>query len=161
MENIFLLIGGNLGNRKANLQGAVNAIEQQCGSVIAQSSLYETAPWGVENQPNYLNKALQLECSLDPTTLMERLLKIENEFGRTRKGVMGARTLDIDILIVENKVIKNEILEAPHPRLHQRKFALIPLAEIAPNLLHPILKKTIKELLRDCEDTLAVEKIDE
>ncbi len=148
-----------MGDRMANLQNAVNAIASQCGTIEKSSSVYETAAWGKENQPNFYNQAIHLITSFAPEKLMQKLLQIEHELGRIRTEYMGPRVIDIDILLVENQIIQSEILTAPHPRLALRRFALIPLQEIAPTLEHTELHKTITELLRECPDKLEVQKI--
>ncbi|MBX2931046.1 MAG: 2-amino-4-hydroxy-6-hydroxymethyldihydropteridine diphosphokinase [Chitinophagaceae bacterium] len=155
----FLLTGGNIGNRIDNLNKAKQLIEQQCGTIKTASSFYETAAWGVTNQPNFYNQALALETNIQPITLMKTLLHIETLMGRKRTIKMGPRVIDIDILLIENFICNEPILQLPHPALIFRKFALIPFAEIAPNVIHPVEKKTILQLLQACTDTLNVQKI--
>ncbi len=159
MNTAYLLIGGNLGNRLANLQKAIEAIEENCGDVIAISSVYETAAWGNTDQPSFLNQVIVLHTDMQPSMLMKELLGIEERLGRLRQEKMGPRTIDIDILLIDDQIIHEENLTIPHPSLHLRKFALIPLAEVAAAKIHPTIKKTIAELLTDCPDTLAVNKI--
>ncbi len=159
MNTAYLLIGGNLGNRLANLQKAIEAIEENCGDVIAISSVYETAAWGNTDQPSFLNQVIVLHTDMQPSILMKELLGIEERLGRLRQEKMGPRTIDIDILLIDDQIIHEENLTIPHPSLHLRKFALIPLAEVAAAKIHPTIKKTIAELLTDCPDTLAVNKI--
>ena len=158
MNTAYLLIGGNLGDRAAYLAEAVNHISARCGPVTNTSSLYETAAWGNTNQPAFYNKAIRVETMLDPETLLERLLAIELEMGRIREEKYGPRTIDLDILMMDDKVLDTNTLTIPHPQLHNRRFALLPLAEIAPSLHHPILDKTVSELLVNCPDTLDVQK---
>ncbi len=155
----YLLTGGNLGIREENLTKAKQLIEKQCGKIKATSSIYETAAWGVTNQPNFYNQALALETNIQPIELMKMLLNIEATLGRVRIKKMGPRIIDIDILLIENFICNEEILILPHPALIFRKFALIPFAEIAPNIIHPVEKKTISQLLQACNDTLNVQKI--
>ena len=158
MNTAYLLIGGNLGDRAAYLAEAVNQISAQCGRVISTSSIYETAAWGNVNQPAFYNQAVKLVTILSPEALIERLLAIENEMGRVRTEKYGPRTIDLDILMINDIVIDTPTLTIPHPQLHNRRFALLPLHEIAPALHHPVLNKTIHELLLNCLDTLDVQK---
>lgn len=158
MNTAYLLIGGNLGDRAAYLAEAVNQISAQCGRVISTSSIYETAAWGNVNQPAFYNQAVKLVTILSPEALIERLLAIENEMGRVRTEKYGPRTIDLDILMINDIVIDTPTLTIPHPQLHNRRFALLPLQEIAPALHHPVLNKTIQELLLNCLDTLDVQK---
>ena len=158
MNKAYLLTGGNLGNRELNLSLALDYIEDSCGKITGQSSVYETAAWGPVSQPNYLNQVLELETPLTPADLMQMLLKIEKQLGRHREERYGARTIDIDILFFNNLTVDEDDLIIPHPRLYTRRFVLVPLHEIAPNLVHPILQLTVKELLHQCADPLDVKK---
>jgi 2-amino-4-hydroxy-6-hydroxymethyldihydropteridine diphosphokinase len=158
MNTAYLLIGGNLGDRAAYLQEAVKHIEARCGSITSSSSIYETAAWGNTNQPTFYNQALKLITPLSPVSLLEQLLAIELEMGRVRSEKYGPRTIDLDILMIDDKVIDTPTLTIPHPQLHNRRFALLPLTEIAPSLHHPVLDKTVSELLENCTDTLDVQK---
>jgi len=159
MHTAYLLIGGNIGDRHFNLQDAARMIEEYCGDIISISSIYETAAWGFTDQPAFLNQVLVLNTELEPEELMHQLLTAEVKLGRVREQKMGPRTIDIDILLIDDLILQTEHLTVPHPFLHQRRFALTPLAEVAPTRKHPILLKTISELLTDCPDTLAVTKI--
>ena len=159
MNNAFLITGGNLGDRKRNLETAVSLIEKNTGVIKRLSSVYETEPWGVEGQPNYYNLVIEMLTSLDAQTLMDNLLQIEQEMGRVRTEKYGARTIDIDILFFNDEIINTDTLTIPHPRLHERRFVLQPLAEIAPELTHPVLQKNIADLLHECPDTNVVKKI--
>jgi 2-amino-4-hydroxy-6-hydroxymethyldihydropteridine diphosphokinase len=158
MNTAYLLIGGNLGDRAAYLEQAVKEIEALCGSITRISSIYETAAWGNTKQPPFYNQAIQLTTPLPPETLLEQLLAIEIEMGRVRTQKYGPRTIDLDILMIDDNVIDTLALTIPHPELHNRRFALLPLAEIAPSLFHPILDKSVSELLVNCPDTLDVQK---
>jgi len=158
MNTAYLLIGGNLGDRAAYLAEAVNHISLQCGRVSSISSLYETAAWGNTNQSAFYNQAICVETKLEPEILLERLLAIENEMGRVRAQKYGPRTIDLDILMIDDKVLDTQVLTIPHPELHNRRFALLPLAEIAPLLNHPVLEKSVSELLVNCPDSLDVQK---
>ena len=156
MNKAFLLTGGNLGDRLKNLDQASQLLEKYCGGIIKRSSVYETAAWGKTNQSNFLNQVLEIETALTPELLINEILKIEHLMGRERTEKYGPRSIDIDILFFNQKIINEEGLIIPHPELQNRRFVLIPLAEIAPNLYHPILKKNIVQLLKDCKDDLEV-----
>ncbi len=159
MNLAYLLIGGNLGNRSANLQNALHQIEKNCGKILDLSAIYETAAWGLSNQPSFYNQAVSIQTNLEPKALMEQLLAIETNMGRIRSVKLGPRLIDLDILLIDQLILDTEILILPHPSMEQRRFALLPLAEIAPNLMHPILQKTIQELLMHCSDQLDVQKL--
>lgn len=159
MYTAYLLIGGNLGDREKNLQQAAELAEAECGDLIAVSAVYETAAWGLTDQPAFLNQVLVLHTLLEPAELMHRLLQIEQQLGRTRTEKMGPRTIDIDILLIDDLIIQSDNLTVPHPSLPLRRFALVPLAEVAAKRVHPVIRKTISELLTDCPDTLDVRKI--
>ncbi|MFD2935780.1 2-amino-4-hydroxy-6-hydroxymethyldihydropteridine diphosphokinase [Spirosoma flavum] len=149
---IFLLLGANLGDRVQTLRRATDLVAVRVGTVVHQSSLYETAPWGLTDQPTYLNQVLAVETSLEPEDVLSRTQTIEQELGRIRLEKWGARIIDIDILYYDQRVLQTDTLTIPHPFLHQRRFTLVPLAEIAPNFLHPILQRTSLELLEECSD---------
>lgn len=159
MNTAFLLTGGNMGNRLHHLQQAADAINQKCGRVIQQSSVYQTAAWGFPGQPDFYNQALQVQTALAPDDLMESLLDIENMLGRVRREKMGPRSIDIDILLFNEINYTSGIVTIPHPYLPERRFALIPLAEIAGEVMHPVLNKSIRNLLSICKDELPVYKI--
>lgn len=152
------MIGGNMGDRMANLAMAIKLIEQQIGNIELKSSIYETAAWGQTNQPDFLNQALLVNTNLQAAELMSKLLSIENLMGRIRTIKLGPRTIDLDIMYFNNEVISTNLITIPHPKLAERKFVLEPLFEIAPNYLHPILNKTNASLLKECGDSLAVYK---
>jgi 2-amino-4-hydroxy-6-hydroxymethyldihydropteridine diphosphokinase len=158
MNTAYLLIGGNLGNRPAYLQEAIGLIEQFCGNIVHSSSIYETAAWGVTDQPSFYNQALAVQTSLQPEALMQQLLAIEEKMGRKRTVKMGPRIIDLDILLIDGLVISSGLLTLPHPALPFRRFALLPLNEIAPAVIHPVLQKTISQLLDECADELDVQK---
>lgn len=159
MNKAHLLIGGNLGDRKASLKEAADYIEQYCGTISKRSSIYETEPWGMHDQPTFYNQALELQTPLSVKKLMQTLLEVEEQMGRKRLEKMGPRNIDIDILLFNNAVVQSEVVTVPHPRLTERRFALIPLAEIAASVVHPSLQKTIEELVKECVDKLDVHKI--
>jgi 2-amino-4-hydroxy-6-hydroxymethyldihydropteridine diphosphokinase len=158
MTEIYLLLGGNIGDRLNYLQEAQKQIERKIGKIVQQSSIYETAPWGVENQPNFLNQAIEVDTHLSPQELLKSILEIEISLGRERHQKWYARTIDIDMLLYKQKIIHEQDLIVPHLRLPFRRFGLIPLAEIAPYFIHPQLNKTIQMILEECSDTLEVKK---
>lgn len=158
-QNVFLLLGSNLGERLQILQSAAGLIEERVGAIRTASSIYETAPWGVLDQPVFLNQILEVQTELIPEEVLRIILEIEHELGRIRYERWGARVIDIDMLYFNDLVLDSARLTLPHPRLHERRFTLVPLTEIAPDFLHPLLQKTSRELLDNCTDPGAVIKI--
>jgi len=154
MNIVFLGIGTNLGNRKANMKQAVAGIENLPARVLQSSSFYETEPWGFQSEEKFLNMVIKIETNLTPFTLLEKIHILETKLGRVRgTGRYISRLIDIDILFYDDLIIAAENLKIPHPLLHERKFVLIPLCEIEPGIIHPVLGKTISDLLQICEDT--------
>lgn len=158
MKEVYLLIGGNIGDRSYFLNEASRQINAHCGQVIRSSSVYETAAWGYEDQAAFLNLVLVIITQLDPLTLLNTILGIEQGLGRMRGERNGERNIDIDILYFEDEIVELPDLKIPHPRIYMRKFALIPLAELNNNKVDPVLKKTIQQLLEVCPDQLEVKK---
>ena len=159
MNKVFLLIGGNMGDRLQNLHQAIALLEATCGPVIQQSAVYETAAWGKTDQAAFLNQALLLTTSLTPQELITTILSVEEKMGRLRMEKNGPRVIDIDIIFYNEVVMHEPHLTIPHPQLQNRRFVLVPLAEIAPGFVHPVLHKSVEQLLNECEDTLGVEKL--
>jgi 2-amino-4-hydroxy-6-hydroxymethyldihydropteridine diphosphokinase len=155
----FLLIGGNIGDRLRYLEQARNAIEQSCGRILSISSIYETEAWGLQEQNAFYNQALKVETELKANELLKCILEIEESLGRKRDRKYGPRTIDIDILLFNDEIIEAESLKVPHPELQNRRFALECLNEIATEEMHPLLGKTINQLLAECPDPLSVNKI--
>lgn len=156
MPTTYLLLGSNLGHRETYLQQAREQITSTVGILIRQSAIYETAAWGLQDQQSFLNQVLEVQTDLTPSELLWQINSIEAELGRVRETRWGARVIDIDILFYEDLVLQTQRLTIPHPELPNRRFTLVPLAEIAPAFLHPVLQKTITELLSQCPDKLAV-----
>lgn len=153
---VFILTGSNLGYREKQLQTAANLLAQQLGKPLKQSAIYETAAWGNENQPSFLNQVLQFETTLTARNLLRIILATEQQMGRVRTQKWAERSIDIDILFAGNAIINEPDLQVPHPFLHQRRFTLVPLNEIAPDMMHPLFKKSIHSLLLECTDDLEV-----
>jgi 2-amino-4-hydroxy-6-hydroxymethyldihydropteridine diphosphokinase len=158
MNISYLLIGGNQGDRLARLALARDLITNAGGQILIASALYETAAWGKREQPDFLNQALEVGTSGDARAWLLTLLDIEERMGRRRAEKYGSRVIDIDILFFNNSIIREPGLSIPHPEIQHRRFALTPLEEIAPFLIHPVLNKTIRQLLAECTDPLAVKQ---
>ncbi|EMR04809.1 Bifunctional folate synthesis protein [Cesiribacter andamanensis AMV16] len=156
MSGIYLLLGSNLGDRMATLEKANSLLEQQLGPLCASSSLYETAAWGMENQADFLNQVVEIQSHLAPEALLKACLNIEAQLGRRRQQKWGPRTLDLDILYYGDLILNTPALTLPHPQLHLRRFTLVPLCELAPLLVHPLLQKNNLQLLEECPDALEV-----
>jgi 2-amino-4-hydroxy-6-hydroxymethyldihydropteridine diphosphokinase len=158
MNTAYLLTGSNLGESASQLTLANQYISQKCGKIITQSAVYQTAPWGNQDQPFFLNQAIKLATDLEPEALMQELLHIETLMGRIRTIKYGPRVIDLDILFFNDLIINKPILQLPHPAMAERRFVLVPMAEIAPTQVHPVYNKTIQTLLIDCRDSSDVQK---
>jgi 2-amino-4-hydroxy-6-hydroxymethyldihydropteridine diphosphokinase len=154
----YLLLGSNLGDRAALLAEARRQLAASVGAIVAASALYETAAWGREDQPAFLNQALAVRTSLPAPALLARCLATEQMAGRQRLERWGSRTLDVDILLYGREIIDEPDLTVPHPRLAGRRFALVPLAEIGSQVRHPALGLSVAELLAQCPDPLPVRR---
>ncbi|WP_316765439.1 2-amino-4-hydroxy-6-hydroxymethyldihydropteridine diphosphokinase [Pedobacter frigiditerrae] len=159
-QKTYLLLGSNLGDRESYLNNALKLIAEEVGEIKSKSSIYETAAWGKTDQPGFLNLAVEIETSLTPLALLKTVLKIEESLGRVREERWGARLIDIDIILYGSEIISiTDELQIPHPEMENRKFVMEPLAEIAPDLIHPLLHKSVSEILTSLKDTLSVSKI--
>jgi 2-amino-4-hydroxy-6-hydroxymethyldihydropteridine diphosphokinase len=159
MNKTYLLTGGNEGDRILHMQQARTNIELICGRILQISSLYETAPWGKEDQADFLNQVLLIDTNMSPRELLVAILSIEENLGRKRTIKNAPRTIDIDILFYNRQVIEQAGLCIPHPRIAERRFVLEPMNEISPDFVHPVLGKSIGQLLLECTDELEVKKI--
>lgn len=160
MNKAYVLTGGNLGNTRGNLQKAIELIQQKAGMVIKQSAVYATAAWGIKEQPPFLNQALIVSTTLDAAHFMEVLLNIELEMGRKRNEKYGPRMIDLDILLFNGEIHQTKQITIPHPEMANRRFALIPLAAIASEVIHPVLHITIGQMLLQCQDESDVKKLE-
>ena len=158
MKNVFISLGSNLGRREENLKQAIRSIELNIGSIETHSSVYETKPWGKSNQPDFLNQVILINTDMQPEDCLNKLSAIEIEIGRQRNEKWGARTIDLDLLYADGSIISTATLSLPHPGIAQRRFVLVPLVEIAPGFIHPIIKKNHRQLLDECTDNLEVKK---
>jgi len=161
MNSAILLLGTNVGDKRKNLQNACDSLKKRVDEIQKCSSIYKTEPWGFKDEQWFYNCALILQTHLLPDELIKDVLEIEKIMGRERNhsGVYENRIIDIDILFFNSEIIKTKELELPHPRLHLRKFALLPLAEIAPDFVHPVILKNMKEILEECKDECKVVNI--
>ncbi|WP_428330702.1 2-amino-4-hydroxy-6-hydroxymethyldihydropteridine diphosphokinase [Mucilaginibacter sp.] len=158
MIDVFLLLGSNLGDRHLFMQQAIKLIENDIAPVIKTSSVYETQSWGKTDAPDYLNQVILLQTSLPAQIILQKILAIEIVLGRKREEKWGSRTIDIDILFYGDAVINEDNLQIPHPELHNRRFTLEPLAEIAPAFIHPVINKSILGIKSELKDNLIVKK---
>ncbi len=151
-HQVYLALGSNLGDRLANLQAALDALPPTA-QVQATSPVYETPPWGVVEQPLFLNQAAQVTTELPPLELLSSLKRLEAQMGRVPTVPYGPRLIDLDILFYDDLVLEASGLTIPHPHMAERAFVLVPLADLAPDLCHPVLGKTVRELLAGVDQT--------
>jgi 2-amino-4-hydroxy-6-hydroxymethyldihydropteridine diphosphokinase len=160
MQKLYLLLGGNLGDKKTIFSEVRTLLNEHVGPITAESVIYETEPWGFESDDLFWNQALELLTDLQPEEVLEQTQQIEMNTGRVRKEVQyTSRVIDIDILFYGNLIINKDNLVVPHPRIQERRFVLVPLCEIAPDLIHPIVQKSINQILQESTDGLKVEKV--
>lgn len=159
MQRIYLLLGSNLGERDQILHKAAEAISERVGDILEVSSVYETESWGKTGQPQFLNQVICIESSHSASTILNEVLEIEKLLGRERLEKWGSRTMDIDILFYGSAVINEPDLIVPHPYFQDRRFAVMPMLEIAPDFEHPVLGKTISTIALELTDELSVYKI--
>ena len=152
MNEVYLQLGSNIGERLDNLNQSIKIITERIGNVLEKSNVYESTPWGVENQRNFLNQVIFVKSNFDPYTILDLVLQIEKDMGRIRIEKWGERIIDIDILFIDDLIIESENLCIPHEFIAKRKFVLQPMCEIAPAFIHPKLNKTISQLLQECID---------
>lgn len=159
MKGIYLLLGSNLGDSQAMLKRAVDLIDHRVGKIVNSSSTYATKAWGIEDQPDFLNQVVEIECELLPKSLLLKINDIEKTLGRKRLIKWDSRIIDIDILYYGEIIIDTEELTIPHPENQNRNFVLVPMTEIAPEFLHPVFHLTQTQLLDRCKDELGVKKM--
>ena len=158
LHKIFILLGSNKGRRKNFFLKAKKQIELQCGPIEKESSIYQTAAWGTVKQQNFLNQIIIIKTNLQPDELMKYLLKIETDLGRIRTIKYGPRTIDLDILFYDDLIHYSKTVTLPHPAIQDRKFVLVPMVELSPLKIHPVFKKTVAQLLKQCTDQLEVKQ---
>ena len=151
-HSLYLLLGANLGDKQHTFGLARRYVAELVGSISSISSLYETAAWGVTDQPTYLNQVLAVATYLAPADVLTQAQAIEQKLGRVRTEKWGSRMIDIDLLFYDALILETPSLTLPHPLLHERRFTLMPLIEIAPDLIHPVFKKSVHQLLASCAD---------
>lgn len=161
MSKVYLLLGGNLGDKRQLFAQTIALLNEKVGTIIRQSSIYETEPWGFDSEDLFWNQVVELDVTVSAEEVLKRTQLIENQLGRIRKtGQYDSRLMDIDILFYDDKRMELPKLVIPHPRIQERKFVLVPLNELVPEMVHPGLNKSIRQLLSECQDQLKVEKVE-
>jgi 2-amino-4-hydroxy-6-hydroxymethyldihydropteridine diphosphokinase len=159
MHKAYILLGSNMGRRKNFLNKAKQQIALHCGSIVKESSVYQTAAWGNTRQQDFLNQIIIIQTKQMPDELMQTLLNIETSLGRMRTVKFGPRTIDLDILFYDDLIHHSPTVTLPHPAIQDRRFVLVPLVELSPRKIHPVYKLTVTQLLKQCPDELVVTKI--
>ncbi|MEO7523317.1 MAG: 2-amino-4-hydroxy-6-hydroxymethyldihydropteridine diphosphokinase [Ferruginibacter sp.] len=159
MNKTYLLLGSNLGNSRHQLTTARNHIQKYVGTILKQSALYNTAAWGLRDQPDFINQVVVVETSLAALGCLHEILAIEKKMGRIRTLKNAPRVIDIDILFFNRLIMHTQMLTIPHPFIQERRFVLVPLNELSPRFIHPVFNKTVSWLLKQCPDELDVKKI--
>ena len=159
MSKVHILLGGNIGEREKVFEKAISEISSHIGEIIKCSSYYETAAWGIEDQPAFLNQVIIINTTDQPHTVLNKLLDIEKTLGRIRFQKWGERIIDLDILFIDNNIINSDDLKVPHPYIQERRFTLVPLVELSKDYIHPVFKKSLSTLLEECNDPLEVKSI--
>ena len=159
MNKLFLITGGNIGDRKKNLETAASLIKEHVGKITKLSKIYETEAWGIRDQHAFYNQVLVVESKFSAREILNTILKIEEEMGRKRTVKNAARIIDIDILFFNDDIVNEQNLVIPHPEIGNRRFVLLPLNEIAPQMIHPVFKKTIQQILSESKDQLKVNPV--
>ncbi len=158
MNIVYLQLGSNIGDREQQLEFAISEIKEKVGDITNSSKVYESSPWRVDGQSNYLNQVIKIKTEIDAESVLSVVLDIENDLGRKRIEKWGERFIDIDIIFYNNEIIETAELCIPHKHMHERKFVLTPLNEIASDYLHPKYNKTVADLLVECNDVESVEE---
>jgi 2-amino-4-hydroxy-6-hydroxymethyldihydropteridine diphosphokinase len=156
MNKLFLITGGNIGDRKKKLETAAALICERIGTVVKSSKIYETEAWGITDQPAFYNQVLVVESNFSAKEVLSKILQIEEEMGRKRTIKNAARIIDIDILFFNKEIVNEQNLVIPHPQISNRRFVLLPLSELVPRMIHPVFKKSIRQLLLQTKDQLKV-----
>ena len=159
MAIAYFNLGSNIGERRVNIEKALELLDSYGIKVLEKSSFYDTEPWGLSHQANFLNIVVKAETEMDPQALVTLCGETERQLGRIDSIRWGPRVIDVDLLLYDDVIVDEEKCTVPHYLMHKRKFVLVPLVEIAPSVMHPVFKKTASELLEECEDNGVVERV--